>query len=630
MAVVELGHAALQHQRLVHKQRHRQCERRPQKPPVAAVGVGQQQQDDRRVDIALVHHRPERAHQHDEHRAGQKHLAPVFGEQLQEDGVEIRERERPPGDVGPDARFLQPQPVLPKDDVEVERVYRHVAVALRRAKELLPQPFDGRKTALGAEGQRHAPEDDERHGDAGQRSPGFARRPPLFNGSVAEAADDAHDERRQPHRGEQQRLRLDQHGKREGRQRGDVAALGHAQRAHDEEERQYRVDLPPGGGIHQHRGIEGVEGAQKQRRAAAQPLFAETVDQHRPKEVAEYGQQLQKHDVRRGIVGDAEKTAQKRHRRQQQHVSRRIVAEIALGVEVQRPHLRHALRPGFKAADVGVVAAYFRRHDQPQDQRRQQDAADGPRHAALFDRQRRAGLAREGDDHEHIAERAQQQRLRVAGRFLFDRRRAPVAAAISGRSCIKVVDRVAGLAVVHFYQRKVVEPGDARVEVVVAIAADAGEHRHLRLFRAGAPGQRQLHPVAAGVVEHFRIDVDAADGEVRAVSARTHALSAHHGAEAVDRVRLDLDHLRPARVVDAHVLHAQAAALHAAALHRELGNVRAGEPHVLFPASGEARGAHVVHGTVDQQVFALGQRRERKEKQQHKKDRQQSAHMQSS
>ena len=630
MAVVQFGHAALQHQRLVHKQRRREDERRPQKPPVAAVGVGEQQQDHRRVDVALVHHRPERAHQHDEHRAGQKHLAPVFGEHLQEDGVEIREREQPPGDVGPDARLLQPQPVLPKDDVEVERVHRHVAVALRRAKELLPQPFDGRKTALGAEGQRHAPEDDERHGEPRQSQPEFAHRSPLLDGGVAEAADDAHDERRQPHRGEQQRLRLDQHGKREGRQRGDIAALGHAQRAHDEKERQYRVDLPPGGGIHQHRGVKGVEGAQKQRRAAAQPLFAETVDQHRPKEVAEYGQQLQKHDVRRGIVGDAEKTAQKRHRRQQQHVSRRIVAEIALGVEVQRPHLRHALRPGLKAADVGVVAAYFRRHDQPQDQRRQQDAADGPRHAALFDRQRRAGLAREGDDHEHIAERAQQQRLRVAGRFLFDRRRAPVAAAIGGRSCIKVVDRVAGLAVVHFHQRKVVEPGDARVEVVVAIAADAGEHRHLRLFRAGAAGQGEFHPVAAGIIEHFRVDVDAADGKVGSVALKADILGAHHGAEAVKRVRLDFDHLRPARVVDADVLHAQAASFHAVALHREQGDVLAGEPHILFPTGGESRGAYVVHGTVDQQVFALGQRRGRKEKQQQKEKRQQSAHTKSS
>ena len=334
--------------------------------------------------------------------------------------------------------------------------------------------------------------------------------------------------------------------------------------------------------------------------------------------------------MRRGIVGDAEETAQKRHRREQQHVARRIVAEIVLGVEIQRPDLRHALRPCLKTADVGVVAADLRRHDQAQDQRRQQNAADGPRQAALFDRQRRACLAREGDHQQNIAEHAQKQRLGVARR-LFLRRRfsAPIAASVLGFDG-KVVHRVAGLRFAHFDQRKVVKPGDARVEIVVAIAADAGEHRHLRLLGAGAAGQGEFHPVAAGVIEHFRIDVDAADGKVGSVALKADILGAHHGAEAVNRVRLDFDHLRPARVVDADVLHAQTASFHAVALHREQRDVLAGEPHILFPTGGESRGAYVVHGTVDQQVFALGQRRGRKEKQQQKEKRQQSAHTKSS
>src|SRR5699024_5800639 len=97
--------------------------------------------------------------------------------------------------------------------------------------------------------------------------------------------------RREAERGKEHGLRLDQHGRREQRKGDQIPALTGSERAQNDEKRKDRIDLSPGGGIHEYRRIEQEEQTEEERGTLPKALFGKAVYQHGSRQVEQDGNQ---------------------------------------------------------------------------------------------------------------------------------------------------------------------------------------------------------------------------------------------------------------------------------------------------------------------------------------------------
>ena len=316
--------------------------------------------------------------------------------------------------------------------------------------------------------------------------------------------------------------------------------------------------------------------------------------------------------MRAALHRQVQQVSKRRHRPQEQHVSRRIVAEVVRGVEVGDSVFKDALRPGGEAVDVGVVAAHPNRQHQAHDQRDGQ--ADPQREAGALQHGRailarkllrrialQAVAAARQRQNQHRVQRGQQQiGLGVAlGRLIVGLRRGGV---VGGLRLDQGEDLHALGPCVQLHGLHVVEVRAASVEG--AVAAHAQHQRDLPLIRAGLAVDADLPPFPAGVQHRFGVDEGVPEGQRRAVLAVAAVLRAHHAAEAVVAVRLHGDGLDEAGVVGVGVDHCGAVAVAAVPRHVQPAHARVGEPHIPLPAGGHAGSVNVGKVAVDDQVFA--------------------------
>ena len=541
------GHAAvhqpliLEHQRAVQEYGSRQHNRRAENTRVAIDRVGRQQQRDRRIEIALVHLRAKGEDHRKHHRAEQKHRAAVARFDIEPHGQTKRRGIGRPRDIRPRARIAQRAPVHAQQHIKITGVDGDIVVFAQRSRVQAPQP--GERIAPLRQRKRQRRGDD----DADHQPHARADLPERF-GALFTRGDDFADQHQKAYGRKHQRLRLDQYGAGEHRQRALPAArhrIGHRQQ---QKQRQHAVHLSPHGGVEDHGGIDKIGRAQPR---SAQPpqLFAGHIgQQQRDQRIADDRNRLDEQPVRRRIVADVQQHTQRADRPEQQNISGRIVAPVVIEMEAVA---EYPLRPALKAVHVHAEAAHAHRqhdaHDQSGRQRRPQHDARGLGIVSTAAAERVAQRARGRKQH---GEQQQRRKGRAMRRFLIG--------GIAGRGAahlqFKAMPRLAVRHAVHARDRHVVKPRPARLERT--IAAHAAHHGDALLVGGGLSVQRQSDPFAVRVVDRLGIDERVLDGNARAHAALLPALDARHAGDQIPRVRLNGDRLLEARVVFLDILHA--------------------------------------------------------------------------
>ena len=611
--VVARTHAALEHQQLVHGRGAGRHGEGCQQALVAVKGVGQRQQQQRRVDIALVDHRAEGADQHDQQAAREQQVVGLLRFQIQEARVDVGRAEQDPGKHRPADLGGGCRPVEAQQRIQVQRVDRQVGIAAQGAAVQLVQPGHRAHEGVGHAGRTA---DAEHEGRAiEQRQRGDQTGDEAADAGLVGLAHQIDHDGEQAQRRKEHRLGLDEHGSRKGQQGGEILLIRRLQRAQHHQQREHRVDLSPRGGIDQHRRIEGVEQRNRRTKVGMQPLaLRHAPDQQRAQQVAEDGKQLQKRQMRAALHRQIHQVAQRSHRPQKQHISRRIVAEVVRGVEVGDSVCIDALRPAGEAVDVGVVAAHRDRQHQAHDQRDGQadpQRKPGMPFASAIQRPGRVALqtvaAARQRQNQHRIQRGQQQiglgvalghlivRLCICGR------------AAGGLVLLQGEDLHILGPFVQLHDLHIVEVRAAGVESTVA--AHAQHQRDLGLILAGLAADGDLPPLTCGVRHRFGVDEGVPEGQRGTVVAVAAVLGAHHAAEAVVAVRLHGDGLDKARVVFVGVDHHGAVAVVAVLRHVQPAHACVGVPHVPLPAVGHAGRIDLGKIAVDGQVSGLGKRR---------------------
>ena len=549
----------------VEQQRRRQNAEADEDTAVALIQVGEQQQQQRGEQVPLVHVMAEGEDdaQHARRRQVQRPLPPRAraqrGErgplprrqheeraQQQEHAVEHAERDerRPPDGIRHAQHLrLHRSPVEPEQRGEVVRLDGRIGVGadgIRIAADQIEQLL------IALERERAHKQHQQRREHRERRVQQFLL-PRGRRGRIRKI-------RRRKQRPEHERLRLEQDGEAVHRARENPALRQEqAERAHHAE-REQRIDLPPRAGDEHGRRVEGQQRAERQREHLAHALpLGEAVHQVRRGEIRDRGRELEEEHHARAAVGEAEHAAQPGDGPADVHIARRVVREHAGGVEIGHAVGRHGVAPGHEAVDIRRVADEDERERQAQHKRRRHDRAEHrARPGRVFERVRLAF------EHARIEQRVQQQRKRGHGQHRGKHRPARRcgrrAALIGGGH--QVDDRARGDLVARV-QRHIAKPG--RAAALHAVAAQAQRRAQRRLLRAGAHIQRQLRPagragepaaVAVGAVKAVVID-----GKGRALPA-LHVLGAHHGAQAVHRIRRHGHILIGAHVVAGGALHA--------------------------------------------------------------------------
>ena len=292
---------------------------------------------------------------------------PILRTQIQPHAVQIGCCEHHPRKDTPERLAVGKHPVQPENIVQVQRVDGHIGVAAHRIGIEADDPRYRahqrvRKALRAACGEQEScgVDQPQRGEHAPERAHCFAR--------VA-GADQVDEDGGEPKRRKQHRLRLDEHGCGKGEQRCDVFFVRRLERAQCDQQREHGIDLPPCGTVDQRRRVEQVERRQCRGNRFAVPPLRDAIQQSGAQQIAEYGHEFDQNEVQRALVGNAQQAAQRRRQPQQKHVSRRIIAEIILGIEIRRTVGKHALRPGAEAVDVRVISAHGARHDDAQHQR---------------------------------------------------------------------------------------------------------------------------------------------------------------------------------------------------------------------------------------------------------------------
>ena len=265
-------------------------EQRPAEPALSA----EHQHVDQAGDDGR--HRERQVDQGDQQRAGERQTAVAAGFHIQEGGVEIGQGEQDPGDNGPYGRIGGGGPVHVKQGIEIERIDSDILVSAHGAAIQLKDPGNGADKGVG-DTLRAA--DAEHKGcsvDHAQRSKHAQQS--FQSGLCGFSADQVDDDGKQAQRRKQQRLRLDEHGERKGCKGRNVFFLGSLEGAQGDQQRKYGVNLAPGGGIDDGGRIKCIQQGKACGNAGMQPFFfCAAPDEHCAQQIAQDGDQLQKHNV---------------------------------------------------------------------------------------------------------------------------------------------------------------------------------------------------------------------------------------------------------------------------------------------------------------------------------------------
>ena len=480
-------------------------------------------------------------------------------------------------------------PVSAEEVVQVGGVDGRIGIGGQGLAVELKEP---REAAL-ADGCRQ--DDDKRRCQAQHQAK--AHLPPDFGkiqlaGGIAGGliAQERHDDRRQAQEAQHQRLGLHQHRRHIHRQhRRPVAADGQVRHQH-QHQAQHAVHLAPGCAIDDD---GGVKGQQHRRHDGSAPLqlflSGDMVDQNRRRQVAEDGHQLMQegdhhhiaaHGLGKGLAAVEElvdKAVGRINLQQVLHqpvaqakdveVARRIVAEASRLIEAAGACRQEGIAPGDEAAHVHLIAHHIQRKEQAQhrsrNEHRREQLFRAGRHAPEGHRrfllQGAFGLhgcqpaaGDEGAQRIHAGDHQEPgpeglfrlcDLLRLAEKRNGRRLAVPLFQADSRRNVRRLL------------QAEVVKGGAALGEVIVAVAAHAGEDGHAGLLRAGAAVHLHQLPVARAVVDALAVHMQPFNGEVRATPAVRYVQRLHIAGKAVERIRLHADVLGKARIIHGQVVH---------------------------------------------------------------------------
>ena len=273
-----------QHHADIHRRRRAGKHAGGQHAHVACLDVGQQQQRQRRQDVALVHLAAQHEHQLHRHRAGQDQPPSPLPAQVHanaEGKAQRHQRDAQPA-VGDPAQHRHgiAHPVAAQQVHQVAGGERGVVVAGERLDVFIHDPQRGR-LACGERQHEH-----RRHQQPQPHADG--RRPARLPAPHEVARQRSHAQRRQ-----QTCLRLGQHSQRK---RGDrQRPLAHArqqQHAH-QHQRQHGVDLPPARPGDHERGVQRHQRRHAQRAALPGCALRRQVDGHSQQHVAGDGHGLE-------------------------------------------------------------------------------------------------------------------------------------------------------------------------------------------------------------------------------------------------------------------------------------------------------------------------------------------------
>jgi len=459
-----------------------------------------------------VHHRRERKEKRQK-RAAHKHqpVAPFAGG-VQGDRVavgqvhhQVREEAHQPG-------ALQRLPVHAEDHVEVGGVDGDVGIGTRRAGEQRRKPGQRLQKAGGRGGELrflhqvrrqvgHERQRDCQHDQEHQpNGPQNAQR----GLSALTAAVDLHRQRREPQRRQRQREGLHHDRDAVDDERRLVPALEEVDQRQGEEDGQDRIDLPPGGAVHDRRGQECVEYAQENREPLAQRLPPFGVDHNSRREIHQYRGRLQNQPEQRAVVAQPEGAAQIADQPERVHVPRRIIAEYVRRVEAGRPSDSHPRTPRREIAHIDAVAVDGDRHHRPDYKAHRHTGPQESAQCRLREAVQRAapaapGEERHDDEREH---RHEEHQLRVvSARVLLAVREVHILPAVR-REGGEVEDGGARGRRIDLLHGKFVKPGGAGVGG--AVSAQPRHHGQLRLVLAGDAVELDGHPFAIRVVQELR------------------------------------------------------------------------------------------------------------------------------
>ena len=293
----------------------------------------------------------------------------------------------------------QVRPVGADQVVEIGRVQRGIGIGGKRFAIQVDQP---QRRLLHGEGHDDGSCYDHRQSKAcPDRFPlAHTVRPLLL-------LQQAHKQPYAANRRKQEGLRLDQRRRRKQRKSRPPVAADGRQGGEHQKQRQHAVGLAPCRAVDQHCGAERIQARHERRRRIAQPLAGIAKQHQRARHVAHDGHDLD-HQQRgpRALDGIEQQAAGP----QEQHISRRIVAEIIRGVEACGAALGHAQAPGGEAVDVHRIARYLHRQHDAHGQRhghQTSKGADGaPVRAAAFQQWARQQIRKA----KHEAQRHKQHR----------------------------------------------------------------------------------------------------------------------------------------------------------------------------------------------------------------------------
>ena len=529
-------------------------------------------------------------HEHQLHRrgAGQKQPFSARSAQVHDDaeGKGEHHQRHAQLSVGDGAQhgLIVGRPVAAQQEHQVAGGERRIGVAGERLYIFIHDP---QRRGLIRRERQH---DDRRHEDAAQQaqSDGLSRF--LLLDRIAQ-------QRRHAQRYQQSRLRLGQHGQREHGNRRLPLAPARQQQQRDQQHGEHRVDLSPARVRDDVRRIQRHQRRHAQRGSSAHDAVRRQEHGQRQQDVAEDGHGLEQHLAAHRAKGEAKEVRKAAQRAQHQHVRRRVVAEVALLIEVRRADGGHPRGPRAEAAHVHAVACHAGGQRHAQKQRRQQQP-----------RQRRispASVHPPAGEQRACKHKRRDQVRRRDGQQAGDHR---TLAAVRQRRFLLRLGRgqveyeCAHRRLLHLLQAHVGEQRAARR--LGAVAAQAHADRRLLLPRARVRVERQRLPRAVRVVHVLARAVDAQEGHVRAQLLGVAALRHHARGQPVGGVPAYGHSLLKARVVRRDVFHQRRRRSVRRRRRLQIRRAGAGHPHARVPVIGHAVG-HGGKVPVLQQVARL-------------------------
>ena len=350
-----------QHDSHIHGRGGRGQQEGQEQTDILRLRIRQQEQHESGQDIALMHLCPQDKHQLQGHGRARVQIRPALF-QIETDSR--RHGQEHEGHPDLPIRHLSQQrpgifrPVAPQQEHEVPGGQCGIVIAAQCADVLVHQP---QETFL-FQGKGN----DDHQGHGHRRRQADPDPPDIF------PVTHFHDQGKDAQRGQQPRLRLDQNGQREHRNRPlPVTLPGHGQEQ-DDQQRRRRIDLSPTAAGNDIGRVKGKDRREHQGRFG--PLAAnQTIQEQRQGQVTKLRNQLENDLDAHPRITDAKCVHQMPDSTQHQHIGRGIIAEIARLIKRGRSARGHFGRPGAETADVHAIAADVHGQDDPNPKCRKKD-----------------------------------------------------------------------------------------------------------------------------------------------------------------------------------------------------------------------------------------------------------------